>query len=74
MEVHFDEFGQAIGPNAITLTNYFGTLARTRVPIDYLDCNNMPDALKDWIWAYSEVKENSVIINYKLSIKYFNNL
>lgn len=54
--VKYNEKGQPVGPMSTQLFSYMGVLARTMVPLSYEHWRKVPNALKEKLWSFLEVK------------------
>ena len=55
INVDYNDDGIEIGDGSIQLVSYLGVLARTMVPVDYLDWRLVPDELKEKLWDIVQV-------------------
>ena len=53
--IDYNDGGIEIGDGYIQLVSYLGVLARTMVPVDYLDCRLVPNELKEKLWDIVQV-------------------
>ncbi|OMO92267.1 hypothetical protein COLO4_17726 [Corchorus olitorius] len=56
--VHFNKFGQPVGPEASKLSSFLGTVARNghRAPLNFVHWRAMPDSYKEDMWEYVQTK------------------
>ncbi|XP_017637747.1 uncharacterized protein LOC108479572 isoform X3 [Gossypium arboreum] len=56
--VHFNKFGQPVGPESSKLSSFLGTIARNghKAPLNFVHWRAMPDSYKEEMWEYVQTK------------------
>ncbi|MFQ6663518.1 hypothetical protein Gotur_031017 [Gossypium turneri] len=54
--VHFNKFGQPVGPESSKLSSFLGTVARNghKAPLNFVHWRAMPDSYKEEMWEYTK--------------------
>ncbi|KHG13924.1 Outer dense fiber protein 2-like [Gossypium arboreum] len=54
--VHFNKFGQPVGPESSKLSSFLGTIARNghKAPLNFVHWRAMPDSYKEEMWEYTK--------------------
>ena len=55
INIDYNDDGIEIGDGSIQLVSYLSVLARTMVPVDYLDWRLVPNELKEKLWDIVQV-------------------